>query len=88
MPAPKRTSRELALARHLGQGLRAARRERKMKGHVLAESIGISQQALSLIETGKTIPSWPTLFALARELKFDLWYFLKPIQLIQWRNYE
>lgn len=55
----------------VGQRIRVVRKSAGLTLEVLGQRIGISNQALSSIETGKTNASRQTLISLARELKSD-----------------
>jgi transcriptional regulator with XRE-family HTH domain len=52
----------------LGQRIRWARNQRGMSMRALAGAVGVSQSALSQIETGRSQPSVQTLYRLVREL--------------------
>jgi transcriptional regulator with XRE-family HTH domain len=52
----------------IGGRIRAARTHRAISMRTLAKAVGISQSALSQIETGKAQPSVQTLYKLVREL--------------------
>jgi transcriptional regulator with XRE-family HTH domain len=56
----------------IGQRIRSARTHRKASMRALAKAVGISQSALSQIETGKSQPSVRTLYRLVRELGISL----------------
>jgi transcriptional regulator with XRE-family HTH domain len=55
----------------VGQRIRVVRKSAGLTLEALGQRIGISNQALSSIETGKTNASKQTLISLARELKSD-----------------
>jgi transcriptional regulator with XRE-family HTH domain len=55
----------------IGQRIRAARRNADLTLAEVGRSIGISNQALSAIERGRTNPSKQTLMSLAKALKTD-----------------
>lgn len=52
----------------LGQRIRSARTQQGISMRALARAVGISQSALSQMETGKSQPSVQTLYRLVREL--------------------
>ena len=56
------------LAKTIGDTVRRTRAAKSLSQEVLAERIGTSAQAVSLIETGTTTPRLPTLVSLARVL--------------------
>jgi len=53
-------------AKTLGEALKAHRRQCKMTQEFVAESIGVSRQAVSKWETGRSDPSTSNLIALAK----------------------
>jgi len=64
-----------AIARLIGRHVFAKRTERKLTQEEVASRVGVSRQALSLIEVGKQAPRWETIYALAAVLRcevFDL----------------
>lgn len=60
------------LAATLGRAVRHARQERGLKAASLAHDVGITQQAMSQIETGKVLPTLGTLFQLACMMNLPL----------------
>lgn len=52
----------------LGQRIRSTRNQRGLSMRALAGAVGVSQSALSQIETGRSQPSVQTLYRLVREL--------------------
>lgn len=60
----------------LGERIRMARKRRKLSGPKLAERLGISPQAISQWETGKTGPERQIIPALTKELRItEDWLF-------------
>ena len=55
-----------AVQRSLGETLKAYRTERQMTQEFVAESLGVSRQAVSKWESGTSDPSTSNLFALAK----------------------
>lgn len=62
--------------RVIGKRLRAFRKSTGMKGHELAEWIGISQGSLSDIENCKSDPASKTLVGLASKTDIDIYWLL------------
>ena len=58
-------------AKTLGEVLRAYRTENKMTQEFVAESLGVSRQAVSKWESGATDPSTTNLIALAKLYKIE-----------------
>jgi DNA-binding XRE family transcriptional regulator len=67
-------------AYYLGRGMKAARRLRGMKASTLAFEIGITEQSISNIETGKVVPSMKTMLEIARHLNVPLWQLIRPAE--------
>jgi transcriptional regulator with XRE-family HTH domain len=67
-------------AYYLGRGIKAARKLRGMKASTLAFEIGITEQSVSNIETGKAVPSMKTLLDMARHLNVPLWQLIRPAE--------
>jgi transcriptional regulator with XRE-family HTH domain len=57
-----------ALAKHMGERLRALRRERELTQREFATRVGLSKEYYGRIERGRVLPSVETLYALACEL--------------------
>lgn len=60
----------------LGRAIRKLRREKKIKAIVLAMDAGVTEQSISLIETGKMLPSLVLLGRLAEALGTEDWRLL------------
>ncbi len=67
---PRRTG-SATLARRIGARIRALRNEAEITQERLALECRIDKGYLSQIESGKRLPSIPTLLAVARELKVE-----------------
>jgi len=67
-------------AYYLGRGIKAARKLRGMKASTLAVDVGITEQSVSNIETGKAVPSLKTLLDIARHLNVPLWQLIRPAE--------
>jgi transcriptional regulator with XRE-family HTH domain len=61
-----------AFARRIGAFLHEHRMTAGMSGPQLAEASGVSNSLISMIETGQSVPSAHTLFALADVLGFSV----------------
>ena len=57
--------------RAIGEALRLLRVQAHRKQHQLADSAGVTKAMLSAYETGKQVPSMPTLLAILRGLGAD-----------------
>jgi transcriptional regulator with XRE-family HTH domain len=55
----------------LGQRIRQLRKQRDLSQRALADKVGISRQALNIIEKGKGTPTLPTLLTLGEALEAD-----------------
>ena len=63
-------------ARHvLGRRIREARKDRGMTLRAVARRVGVSLQAISQFEHGRTLPTVPTLVALANAFEVPMGYF-------------
>lgn len=82
MPRLKNPPELLRFAKFFGRAVKHARHERRIKGSVFCEDIGISQQALSNIETGKIMPSFATLYRMSQGLNLPLWQLLRSAESI------
>ena len=65
------------LAKSIGHRLREIRKETDLTLKKLAEWTGLSPALLSRIENGLTMPSIPTLQAVANSLRVDIGYFFR-----------
>ncbi len=63
---PLETEAEIEMKKTLGETLRAYRIERNMTQEFVAESLGVSRQAVSKWESGASDPSTSNLLAIAR----------------------
>lgn len=77
MPRLENPPELLRFAKFFGRAVKHARHERKIKGPAFCEDIGVSQQALSNIETGKILPSFATLYRISQGLNLPLWQLLR-----------
>lgn len=59
--------------------IRQARLSRCLSIAELSELLGVSKQAVSQYELGKSIPSMPTLVQMSRYLKYPMDFFVKPL---------
>jgi transcriptional regulator with XRE-family HTH domain len=62
-----------AIAALIGKHVVARRTERGKTQQEIAELVGISRQALSMIERGTQAPRWDTLYAIAQALHCEAW---------------
>jgi transcriptional regulator with XRE-family HTH domain len=60
-----------AIAALIGKHVVARRTERGKTQQEIAELVGISRQALSMIERGAQAPRWDTLYRIAEALRCD-----------------
>ena len=67
----------LELQKKFGKRLRYLRRDRDLTQEQLAELIDLSVNAISLLERGRTSPSFETLVKLAKALNVDVGELLK-----------
>jgi putative transcriptional regulator len=63
----------------LGQRIWQIRKQRGLSQRALADKVGISRQALNLIEKGKGTPTLPTLLTLDDALEADVEMELVPL---------
>lgn len=73
-------SEKTAVARSLGEALKAHRIRCKMTQEFVAESIGVSRQAVSKWELGVSDPSTSNLFALAKLFGIPVEELLKDVE--------
>ena len=66
LQSPKTAGEDAALKRSLGEVIREYRMNRSMTQEFVAESLGVSRQAVSKWESGTAVPSTTNLFALAK----------------------
>ena len=66
--------------RSLGEAIKAHRTEKRMTQELVAESLGVSRQAVSKWESGASDPSTSNLLALARLLGISAEELLREIQ--------
>jgi transcriptional regulator with XRE-family HTH domain len=69
---PSRRARPSSVEDNVGRRLRARRETQGMSLRELARRLGISPSAISQIETGKSLPSVGTLYAIVTELGMSL----------------
>jgi len=67
----------IELQKKFGKRLRYLRRDRDLTQEQLAELIDLSVNAISLLERGRTSPSFETLVKLAKALNVDVGELLK-----------
>ncbi len=67
----------IELQKNFGKRLRYLRRDRDLTQEQLAELIDLSVNAISLLERGRTSPSFETLVKLAKALNVDVGELLK-----------
>lgn len=67
----------LELQKKFGKRLRYLRRDRDLTQEQLAELVDLSVNAISLLERGRTSPSFETLVNLAKALNLDVGELLK-----------
>ena len=67
----------LELQKKFGKRLRYLRRDRDLTQERLAELVDLSVNAISLLERGRTSPSFETLVNLAKALNVDVGELLK-----------
>jgi DNA-binding XRE family transcriptional regulator len=80
-PALHRFSRRSCVSEaptHFARKLAELREKAGFSKYRLAELVGISHQAMSLLEAGKSGPSWETVQRLALILKIDCAVFIDP----------
>ena len=66
LKTPEARKEEAAIKKSLGQTIKQLRTERRMTQEFVAESLGVSRQAVSKWESGAADPSTSNLFALAK----------------------
>lgn len=70
-----------AARKHLGGVVRERRLARRMTQHQLALQVGVTNQTVSNIEKGETVPTLYKLTRFAEVLEVPLWRFLTPVPL-------
>ena len=73
MPRHRNSAQVKQFAKHLGRAVKVVRRARGMKGHALAEDVGVAAANISAIETGKSLPTFGTLQRVAGVLGVSMW---------------
>ncbi len=58
---------------YLGRTMKAIRKAQRVKGHAVAEDIGLTPVAVSNWETGKTVPEIRHLFSFCDRLGVPIW---------------
>jgi transcriptional regulator with XRE-family HTH domain len=62
--------------RYIGERIRKAREQFGISQKTLADSIGLSDKAISTYESGRTLPPLDILFKIADTLKKEILYFI------------
>lgn len=70
----------------IGEMVRARRAELKMASTDLARAAGVSQPAISCIESGQHIPSAETLYKIAQALGVHVGYFFGEPDFKRWQD--
>ncbi len=86
MPRRVNSPEALDFARYFGKAIRVARKLKGYKASTLGEFADISQQNLSHIETGQSLPSFATALALATALDRPLWTLIRAAENAQAMN--
>lgn len=73
-------------AKHVGKTMRAARKRANMKASSVAFDIGLSEQTISLAETGKIILSMGNFRAYCRTVGIQMWQVIKLAETFQWQQ--
>lgn len=77
MPRPANTPELLRFGKFLGTTIKATRKRKGMKAYSLGLDAGVTQQSISLIETGMVLPSFATLHRISQALEVPMWQMVR-----------